>query len=117
VLPETSGESSIAGSEGSLPGASVAASPEPDPTVVAAVAFVRAFAELLALIDDDRPAAPRPTAKRSGNYPTGPRLTHGASQSQIRDWARTQGLDVNPRGTVRRDIADAYAAAHPQETT
>ena len=29
--------------------------------------------------------------------------------------AVTQGLDVNPRGTVRRDIADAYAAAH-QET-
>lgn len=54
--------------------------------------------------------------KRAGNYPTGPRLTHGASQSQIRDWARTQGLDVNPRGTVRRDIAEAYAAAHPQET-
>ena len=66
---------------------------------------------------DDPPAAPEPAppTKRPGNYPTGPRLTHGATQSQIRDWARTQGLDVNPRGTVRRDIADAYAAAH-QET-
>ncbi len=29
--------------------------------------------------------------------------------------ARADAVDVNPRGIVRRDIADAYAAAH-QET-
>lgn len=93
------------------------ASPEPEPVIVAAIAFVRAFADLLAAIEPTtEPATPPSTpTKRPGNYPTGPRLTHGATQSQIRDWARTQGLDVNPRGTVRRDIADAYAAAH-QET-
>lgn len=124
VLPQTSGEEVSASSRGAVAIASPSArlvetstpsSPEPDPTVVAAIAFVRAFAELLALIDE-RPAAesePETTAKRAGNYPTGPRITHGATQSQIRDWARTQGLDVNPRGTVRRGIADAYAAAHP----
>lgn len=82
------------------------------PEVQAAwVAFFEAFTQLLRVIEGPTP----PPTKRSGNYPTGPRLTHGATQSQIRDWARTQGLDVNPRGTVRRDIADAYAAAH-QET-
>lgn len=77
-------------------------------------AVVPAFADLLAAIEPTtEPATPPSTpTKRPGNYPTGPRLTHGATQSQIRDWARTQGLDVNPRGTVRRDIADAYAAAH-----
>lgn len=124
VLPETSGEvvTSTSGERASHPRSTTVGSgdtsPEPDPTVVAAIAFVRAFAELLALIDE-RPAAqpePEPLTRRPGNYPTGPRITHGATQSQIRDWARTQGLDVNPRGTVRRDIADAYAAAHPQET-
>ncbi len=89
------------------------------PDVQAAwLAFFSAFTELLHAIDGKAPALPAPDmpTKRPGNYPTGPRLTHGASQSQIRDWARAQGLDVNPRGTVRRDIADAYAAAHPQET-
>ena len=83
------------------------------PEVQAAwVAFFEAFTQLLRVIEGPTP----PPTKRSGNYPTGPRLTHGATQSQIRDWARTQGLDVNPRGTVRRDIADAYAAAHQTVT-
>lgn len=78
--------------------------------------FFQSFNELIRVIESaPAPALPTPTNKRTGNYPTGPRLTHGASQSQVRDWARTQGLNVNPRGTVRRDIADAYAAAHPQE--
>lgn len=75
--------------------------------------FFQAFNELIHVIESAPTPPPSIPTKRPGNYPTGPRLTHGATQSQIRDWARTQGLDVNPRGTVRRDIADAYAAAHP----
>lgn len=34
------------------------------------------------------------------------------SQSIIRAWARANGLDVNPRGSVRTDIVDAYLTAH-----
>lgn len=83
------------------------------PEVQAAwVAFFEAFTQLLRVVEVRPRRRPRPS-DRATTRPTP--LTHGATQSQIRDWARTQGLDVNPRGTVRRDIADAYAAAH-QET-
>lgn len=36
----------------------------------------------------------------------------GPSQSVVRAWARENGLDVNPRGTVRADVVRAYLAAH-----
>lgn len=34
------------------------------------------------------------------------------SQSTIRAWARAIGIDVNAKGSVRTDVADAYRAAH-----
>ena len=86
-----------------------------DPFAVAGAAFAELLRAIALALNADpavpvaHVAAPKPA--------TQPRVTHGASQSQIRDWARAQGLDVNPRGTVRRDIADAYAAAHPDQET
>lgn len=85
-----------------------------DPFAVAGAAFAELLRAIALALDADpavpvaHVAAPKPAPQ--------PRVTHGATQSQIRDWARSRGLDVNPRGTVRRDIAEAYAAAHPQET-
>lgn len=40
---------------------------------------------------------------RSGNMFT---------QVEARRWAREQGLEVKPRGTLPQDIIDAYAEAH-----
>lgn len=44
------------------------------------------------------------------------RLTSAASdqptQSQVRAWARTQGIDVNSHGNIPHTIRDAYIAAH-----
>lgn len=113
VLPETSGAESVAVEAEPVRVAETPA-PEPDPFAVAGAAFAELLRAIALALNADpavpvaHVAAPKPA--------TQPRVTHGATQSQIRDWARTQGLDVNPRGTVRRDIADAYAAAHRQET-
>lgn len=35
-----------------------------------------------------------------------------ASPSQIREWARTQGLPVAHRGKIRQDVIEAYNAAN-----
>jgi len=36
----------------------------------------------------------------------------GASTAAIRDWARTNGHPVSPRGRLGADIVDAFNAAH-----
>ena len=36
----------------------------------------------------------------------------GASPSQIRDWARANGMEVSDRGRVSEEVRAAYAAAH-----
>ena len=36
----------------------------------------------------------------------------GPSASEIRTWARENGLDVPERGRVSADVREAYAAAH-----
>lgn len=39
----------------------------------------------------------------------------GTSQADIRAWAKSVGIPVNPRGSVRREVRDAYALANPSE--
>lgn len=75
-----------------------ASSPEPDPFAAAGAAFADLLRAIALALNAD-PAvpithvvAPKPEPK--------PRLTHGASQSQIRQWARANGIPVNDRGTV-----------------
>ena len=41
-----------------------------------------------------------------------PRSSAGPSASEVRDWARAQGLAVSSRGRVSADLHAAYAAAH-----
>lgn len=36
----------------------------------------------------------------------------GPSAAEIRDWARSQGMEVSARGRVPADLHAAYAAAH-----
>lgn len=38
----------------------------------------------------------------------------GVSASDVRTWAREQGLEVAPTGRISRDVLAAYAAANPQ---
>ncbi len=38
-----------------------------------------------------------------------------AQRDRIRRWANKTGLEQQPRGVIRRDVADAYYAAHPKE--
>lgn len=33
-------------------------------------------------------------------------------QTEMRKWALQQGLEINPRGRLKKDIVDAYKAAH-----
>jgi|SRR5215469_2029338 len=36
----------------------------------------------------------------------------GPSQREIRAWAKAQGIEVNPRGSVSADVRARYLAAH-----
>lgn len=36
----------------------------------------------------------------------------GASAREVRDWARSQGIDVPERGSLPHTVRDAFAAAH-----
>lgn len=51
------------------------------------------------------------SAQRKRTSPAGP------SQNLVRAWARENGIDVNPRGSVRTDVVNAYLAAHPDTPT
>ena len=37
---------------------------------------------------------------------------NGPSAAEIREWARSQGLEVPERGRIPADVRDAYEAAH-----
>lgn len=40
------------------------------------------------------------------------RQTTGPEPTKVREWAKSQGLEVNERGRVPRDIVEKYQAAH-----
>ncbi|PLS87445.1 MAG: hypothetical protein CYG60_01865 [Actinobacteria bacterium] len=35
----------------------------------------------------------------------------GVDPKQVREWAKSQGIDVNPRGRVSKTLTDQYQAA------
>ena len=41
----------------------------------------------------------------------------GVTASDVRQWAREQGLTNSTRGRIGLDLVEAYAAAHPTVTT
>ncbi|MFJ3229279.1 Lsr2 family protein [Streptomyces sp. NPDC086783] len=55
--------------------------------------------------------AGRRTRTASGRRSTN-RGGAGLDPSQVREWAKNRGLDVNARGRVSRDIIEKYEAAH-----
>ncbi len=59
------------------------------------------------------PPAAAPEPEVAAAVPVQERV--GPSQSQIRAWARANGIDVNPKGIVRADVQRAYLAAHPDD--
>ncbi|WP_406123695.1 Lsr2 family protein [Streptomyces canus] len=38
--------------------------------------------------------------------------TDGPNAIKVREWAKSQGIEVNARGRVPRDVIDKYEAAH-----
>lgn len=58
-------------------------------------------------------------ARRTGGAPARPR-TPGAARpagrpdpKAVRAWAKDQGMDINERGRVSKEIFDAYVKEHP----
>jgi hypothetical protein len=43
---------------------------------------------------------------------TAPRL-RGYTNTDVREWAREQGLEVSPRGKITDEVVDKFVAAHP----
>lgn len=84
----------------------------PNPDIQAAwITFFTAFTDLLRTLQPGNVPTSRPAARPNGG--SQPQVTHGATQSQLREWARSVGMDVNPKGSVSREVRAAYAAAHP----
>ena len=53
----------------------------------------------------------RPVSSRGGRRNTSAKSA-GAAPSEIRAWARENGMDVPERGRVSAAVREAYAAAH-----
>ncbi|MDO5533049.1 MAG: Lsr2 family protein [Propionibacteriaceae bacterium] len=53
----------------------------------------------------------RKTAPRAAGSGRRPR-TGAGSAGEIREWARSQGMEVSDRGRVRDDVRAAFEAAH-----
>jgi Lsr2 len=54
----------------------------------------------------------RSSGRRSGRSTRQAAPTAGASNADIRDWARENGYEVSDRGRISATIQEAYAAAH-----
>jgi len=51
-------------------------------------------------------------ASRRGRARKSAATSGGATPAEIREWARSQGMDVPDRGRVSADVRAAYEAAH-----
>lgn len=49
---------------------------------------------------------------RSRRRSSGAAASGGPSPSEIRDWAKDQGMEVNERGRISAEVREAYDAAH-----
>lgn len=58
-------------------------------------------------------AARRATAQRT-SAPAPRRTTVGPTQSDVRRWAKSQGMPVSKYGRVSDDLISQYKAAHPE---
>jgi Lsr2 len=72
-------------------------------------------ASLQEFIDASR-TVERPAIMTLAPVRSGRRQSSGGSGrddiSQIRSWAEAQGMEVNARGRIKKEIIDAYDAAH-----
>ncbi|MFV0451668.1 MAG: Lsr2 family protein [Propioniciclava sp.] len=57
-------------------------------------------------------AAGRKVVTRRGGRRSARTTSGSASANEIREWARSQGMEVSDRGRVRDEVKVAYAAAH-----
>ncbi|MFD7341769.1 Lsr2 family protein [Streptomyces violascens] len=48
------------------------------------------------------------TSRRRGSS----KRTGGSDPIKVREWAKSQGIEVNARGRVPRDVIEKYEAAH-----
>jgi len=60
----------------------------------------------------NKPAITPISSKAAPASSAGPSTASTASTAAIRDWARTNGHPVSPRGRLGADIVDAFNAAH-----
>ena len=73
---------------------------------------VLALGSVAALVLDQRRDKPAITPISSKAAPASSAGPSTASTAAIRDWARTNGHPVSPRGRLGADIVDAFNAAH-----
>ncbi len=73
---------------------------------------VLALGGVAALVLGQRRTKPASTPISSNAAPASSAGPSTASTAAIRDWARTNGHPVSPRGRLSADIVDAFNAAH-----
>lgn len=54
----------------------------------------------------------RRASNRTGRSRRASAASSGPSATEIREWAKSQGMEVNARGRVPKNVRDAYEAAH-----
>jgi hypothetical protein len=54
----------------------------------------------------------RPAGRARKSTDTVPRL-HGYSNSDVRDWATAEGIEVSERGKIADEVYEKFIAAHP----
>jgi hypothetical protein len=68
--------------------------------------------ELLAPFLDKATVVKQAGRSRKGAPDTAPRL-RGYSNSDVREWATDEGIEVSARGKIADEIYDKFIAAHP----
>jgi hypothetical protein len=62
------------------------------------------------ILDKSREVKQAGRARRSAQIPQRPR---GFTNTDVREWARAQSLDVSERGKIADDIVEKFIQAHP----
>ena len=73
--------------------------------------FEKLSAAVAPYLEAGRRASSAATSRRRRASSSTPASSKSSDTQAIREWAQTNGIEVNSRGRIKKDIVDAYEAA------
>ena len=73
--------------------------------------FEKLSAAVAPYLEAGRKASAAATSRRRRGSSSSPASSRSSDTQAIREWAQANGLEVNSRGRIKKDIVDAYVAA------